>query len=233
MPTSRTLQTTRYGKSSSSRYLYGRGVPGSMRYYRGTAIGRDTPLYLRPRYSHTEAHVVQTPQAAFYLNATGGIGQINVVDQGDALSNRLATRIYMKDLMFRFAMTNLSQGTSSCTFAIVYDRQPLGVLPAISDIFDAPNVQSFQRLDTRDRFQVLYRKDMSFDGNSTMPTPSMGQILTAVVPIGRSTTYTVGVASGAIANVKTGALYFVYFGTGVSTNDTVIGSGTFRLVFSP
>lgn len=238
MPTSRYNRTFRYGgfSAGSTSQLYGRGVAGNTTTTVSTRglPGRETPLYVGVRQALTEAHVGDIAAAGYTFDATNtNVIHLNPIALGDGLTERHANRVFMTQLQIRGA---LSVGASSLfnsgTMLIVYDRQPAGALPVITDILDTAGITSFQNLSTRDRFSILWRHDFALEGTAAVPTADSTRRIDKVLLLNKYAAYTVGTTSGAIANVKSGGLYFVWFGNGAAAT-ALVGALGFRLVFSP
>lgn len=105
----------------------------------------------------------------FRLPATNSTILLNGVQTGAGFFNRVGSRIEMKNLHIRGNVNNKATATSGQgRLIIVYDRQPTGALPAISDILQARDqtgaattaTVSEINLDNRDRFTIV--RDMQF-----------------------------------------------------------------------
>lgn len=179
-------------------------------------------------------------------NTTSNILLLNGIQTGSGFFNRVGSRIEMKNLQLN-GFLGPQAGVSSTTptqlrVMIVYDRQPTGALPVISDIIQdrdqtgaaSTGGLSHINLDNRDRFSII--RDMRW----AMPTNTAGVL--SGVPSGVGAEWTVnefiklkglGVhfKSSAnpttIADIATGALYACFI---AETNDNrwVIEAG-FRL----
>lgn len=236
MPTSRYLRSFRYGGfAANRRTLFGRGVAGSSRnvYAR---VGREVPLYVPPSTGSdlTEAHVLTTASGAMTFDATGGIVLLNSISQGDGLANRHGNRIQMLQLQLR-GNANVVGGSilPQGFWAVVYDRQPTGALPALTLIYDAVNVNAFQALTTRDRFQILYRQDFQLEGANPAVTADSLRRFDRVVHLRKMSAYTVGTTTGTIADISTGALYLIWGGIDQGGGTAGVGTLNCRLVFTP
>lgn len=230
-PFSRTLYRRR--RVTGSRYSY--GVAGTNRFIRRSA-GRDIPLYLPPR-PRRFAEVHAYPQAEdaslhnIHFDTSGSIVHLNPIAKGDSLQERQGDRVFMLRLLLRGAFraqvaTEGSRSTAlslqNATFYVVYDRQPQGALPPITDIFDGAEPSSLQRLDTRDRFFILLRHQFQVEVGQIVDTAGTGYqpVVTSDsyrnvdwnIPISRAAVFTTAESSGAIANVRTGALYAIFVG---------------------
>lgn len=239
LPTSRYTRSFRYGGvSPASRQLFGRGVAGSSR-HAFARVGREVPLYINPRSRAelTEAHVYTgTTSSLTFADVANQLVLLNPVTQGTSLENRLASRITMLQLQVRgevrASYTNVALPIGF--WAIVYDRQPQGVLPAVTDIYETVSVDAFQVLGTRDRFQILYRQDFQLETNNSGPTSDGLRRYDRVVHFRLPTTFTTPGITGTIADIRTGALYLVYAGWDqVTGTNLATGRFSFRLMFAP
>lgn len=79
------------------------------------------------------------------LSTTGLVTLVNLMTEGAGPTNRVGRRIIMKSLLVHgFINMTSANGTAINggilgRIAVVYDRQPTGSLPALSDIFGATN----------------------------------------------------------------------------------------------
>lgn len=225
-------RSARYARSSY-RSRYSSGVAGSARRY-VAGVGREVPLYLPVRKSLSEAHVRTVDPATYNFNTTGDVQHLNVISTGDSLAARMGSRITMLQLQIRGTVkSNINTVVSSCALYIVYDRQPQGAVPAVTDILDTVSSNSFQKLETRDRFSILLRRRWSFEGSATVPTADTIRTVDSVLYMNRPTTYILASSSGAIADVRTGGLYAVFVGDTAAGSTALQGVLAFRLVFSP
>lgn len=228
-------RVTRVGAVRNARYLYGRGVAGSSRnaYAR---IGREVPLYLPPHglSSLNEAHYLDTSSGAMSFNTTGGIVHLNAIALGDDILQRHANRIMMFSV---HVIGQVQVGATSVIpqgfWSIVYDRQPQGALPAITDIYATASTNTFQRMDTRDRFSILYRQHFQLEGNATTPTADSLRRVDRIIHMRRQAAYTTGETSGDIQYVKTGGLYLVWLSSNAADTTAAAGVLQCRVVFAP
>lgn len=94
---------------------------------------------------------------------------LNGIQSGDAFYNRIGSRIEMKNLHIRGNINNAATSTvGGGRFLIVYDKQPNGAFPIISDILQSRDqtgaatttYSSEINLDNRARFAII--RDMQF-----------------------------------------------------------------------
>jgi len=169
-------------------------------------------------------------------NSASAIYLLNGIQTGAGFYNRVGSRIEMKNLQLNGFLGPNSAATSTTPtnlrVLIVYDRQPTGALPVISDILQdrdqlgaaSTGGLSHINLDNRDRFSIL--RDMRW----AVPTVTAG-VVTGVAP-GVGDTWTVNVFMKlkglgvhyksstnpcTIADIATGALYAAFV---AETNDS-------------
>jgi len=161
---------------------------------------------------------------------------LNGIQTGAGFFNRVGSRIEMKNLQINgFLGPNSASSSTTPTnlrFLIVYDRQPTGALPVISDILqdrDQAGVAttgglSHINLDNRDRFSIL--RDVRW----AMPTNTAGVLSGVSSGVGEPWTinlffklkglgvhYRSSSNPTTIADIATGALYAAWV---AETNDS-------------
>jgi len=182
-------------------------------------------------------------------NTASNIILLNGVQTGSAFFNRVGSRIEMKNLQFNGFLGPNTAATSTTPsnlrLLIVYDRQPVGALPVISDILQDRNQVgtaltgglSHINLDNRDRFTIL--RDMRW----TVPTVTAGVVTGISIGVGDTwcintfiklkglgTHYKSSSNPCTIADISTGALY-ACFVTETNDSDWVV-EADFRLRYN-
>jgi len=88
-----------------------------------------------------------------------GPNLLNPLSQGTTAQTRIGRKIRVKSIQLRYLWTQLaSNSIASMTnprILIIYDRNPAGALPAVTDILTANNILSFMNLNNTDRFMVI------------------------------------------------------------------------------
>lgn len=185
---------------------------------------------------------------SYRLPATNTVMLLNGVQTGAAFFNRVGSRIEMKNLHIRGSIINAATSTitSILRMIIVYDRQPTGALPAVTDILQSRDQTgtatnsgvSEINLDERDRYAIL--RDYQVYGP---PVTNTGGTLTAgpqfppgddssdvnifIKLKGLTTHFKSSSNPTTIADIATGALYALFV-TDVSDNTWQANVG-FRL----
>jgi len=159
--------------------------------------------------------VAGTEPAAF---ATG-MTEINDVQAGNAFYQRIGTKINIRSIMMRFKLTNTTvQATGLFTdqpahvrYMLVYDRQPNGAFPAITDILQnndsgAVTHGSSINIANRDRFSVLLDRNISLsEADSQTRWVSEYIVCPNLQTQFRSSAATIG-------DITTGSILFICFG---------------------
>lgn len=117
--------------------------------------------------SGTEIKAIDIPQTTYpFRNPTtaSNIVLLNGVQTGAAFYNRVGSRIEMKSIHIRGQVTNaITAVQGGVRMLLIYDRQPAGSLPVISDILQSRDQTgaaattgcSEINLDNRDRFAII------------------------------------------------------------------------------
>lgn len=180
-----------------------------------------------------ETGFVDTVSAVYACDTTGSVTLLNTVAQGASVNQRVSKKIKLKGLQVR---GNLQASTATtiadCAWMIVYDKRPVGTLPAIADILVSISTNALNNDANSGRFSILKRVDQVLIGNIT--TPATG--LEAVDQDGyldlkmRDTVYKAA-TTGAIADIEQGALYLVTLGNQAAGTAAASLSAAFRLRF--
>lgn len=222
---------SRYGRFRGNSYtvrrftrgIGGYGYPTAYRYIRGLPAGRRAPPssrgFLGPIQTRSELKFLNTPlQAAgpaVYPLVSNDVTNTNVIGlnllaQGTDFTNRIGRKVNVRSIQLTM---RIAQGTTPSDvvvrFMVVYDSQPNGAVPAISDILDtvAGPVNSFNNLNNRARFKTMLSFSTRLDDQS-FGTRDIRKYKACNLPV-------IYNASGAgVATVNTGAIWFF----GVSTN---------------
>jgi hypothetical protein len=172
-----------------------------------------------------ELKFVDVASAAYACDTTGSVTALNLVAQGDDVTNRQGRQITLKSCR---VLGKISGGITTtpvyCRVMLVWDSQPnSGAIATIAQIMAASTSISNPLLDNRERFTILRDWKMTLGGLSTTATQSFAMSpsnaeLDWYVPLkGIKTTYSGTTAT--IGVVATGALLLVTLG------DLAAGSG--------
>lgn len=119
---------------------------------------------------HTSASTSGSSSLA--LNSTGTILALNMIQAGSSMFNRIGRRLEMKSIRLNCQISVLGVTRASAQdygrIMIVYDRQPNGAYPAITDVIqdtdqtgaNVTNAYSGLNMNNRDRFVTIMDKRM-------------------------------------------------------------------------
>lgn len=171
---------------------------------------------------------------ASFMDATQAncIWPIGLVSAGTAYTDRIGSRVSWDWLHLRGAMNFLAPAGSAAgqayiiRLAIVYDRQPTGGRPLMSDIYSlhpgSSDTLDFATVENMDRFLILKEKFWVFPGNSgaTWATPSFVPPW-ATVPMGSDMMVDWKIDLKGLETI---------FGGGIDGNENNTRSGQFYMV---
>lgn len=238
--------------ASQSAYKAPRRVYVQRGGYTTVSIPRSMPVAQPIRYNQThiggEVKSVDVlgpagggTYAPFLCNATASIVALNLITAGSSMWNRIGRKVSMKSVYLRgyFGVTgnnNLAE-QQFVRITILYDKQPNGALPNISDIFqdqansatDSHNTSpnSGINLNNRDRFEVLADEERLLSGGNTSTGATASMTATAD-PMhlemfrklkGRETHYKADSTPGVIGDIATGSLILVTQGASTAGNE--------------
>jgi hypothetical protein len=111
---------------------------------------------------------------------------------------------------------------------VVQDKQTNGAALAITDVFNAVQVNSLQNIYNAERFRILY--DTRFMLNA-YGEPISQRVVNFEIPLNVLTTYNTGNA-GTVADINTNSLYLLVFGNvGAGATASTV-TGNVRLSFT-
>lgn len=174
---------------------------------------------------------------------------LNGISPGTGFNERVGRKFVIKSIQLRLHLSYRYMGDTSMAYGavpagilrvvLVWDKQPNGVTPAITDIFVTNNAQSMTNLDNRNRFNILMDKVYS--------TPNMAQGETNAVDdhcisLGGTvckkykkcnlTTINNAGAAGTVADITTGALWLVLLSDATANDNPTVHhhvAGTARI----
>lgn len=199
----------------NTRLARASGPVGTARRYVSRVV-REMPLYAPFSTARPEMKYTDVAQATYAADTTGTVTYLNRIDSniGGIDQGREGSRVILCGTQLRGAVVAGTTGTASkATIVLVYDRQPQGANPAITDIYESVSSNSFQLTSTRDRFSILGRWDYTLIGNSTTPTVGKEAFTIDLKTVYRKlSTYADTASTGPIANIRTGGLFLLTFG---------------------
>lgn len=188
------------------------------------------------RSGKPEKKVVDLGAASFAMDTTGSLTLLNGVAAGTDFTDRIGRKTKLSYVYVR-GIVNAQDASSGPTLGrllLVYDKQPAGALPAITDILTAATSVSQVNLNGRDRFVILADKQYAVGIISNTATQSFAGSPT-VHPVkiyrnlGLETIY--DGTTNAIADISSGALYLVTIGNQAAAAGATF-NGTTRVRFT-
>lgn len=158
------------------------------------------------------------------VNTNDDILVLNLVQQGTGSFNRVGRKIYLQSVRLNMWMRQVAQNNLTSVnwarIALVWDRQPTGVLASYDAIFantdqtgtDTPTLESSLRYDNTDRFKVLMDRRHEFQPGflQSMNLTTDSWILDEFVSLkGLETVYNATTSPAVIADISSGALLLV------------------------
>lgn len=169
-----------------------------------------------------EKKLVDTPSATYACDTTGSVTLINGCAQGTDFTNRVG-RKYTNVAVQLEGLVQIQDGTSGPTKArvmLVYDTQPNGALPAITDVLTAASSVSFMNLNNRDRFRVICDwNDVIGSIDTTATLAYADQVIKNVSIYRKVNLETINDGVGAtIADIQSGSIFLLTVGNTAAGN---------------
>lgn len=225
-------------------------VPGGQTKRVAPGSSRNAPVYAyqRPQVSARKlVHFNPLVSSTIDVNANSGSGLypsaqancvlLNGILQGDGLDARHANKAWMRDLQLGYK-AYIQPTATRYNVLVVYDRESRGVSPSLSDIFDVPtSLLTQQRVVNRERFDILFRKEMVMAPMKTYNGSGTTGFDTAVteadysfrVPINRMTFYSG--TSALLADILKGGLFLFFWASPAPDPSNMQVSVNYRLEF--
>lgn len=209
------------------------------------------PAVLITRPGETKG--VDTPLTVNAISTTAIFTLLNPTLQGTALQNRIGRKISLKSVGIR-GFIRQYQGGAAASFdylrcMLVYDRQPNGAAPVIADLLldvdstGAATTTSLSGLNlaNADRFKIIrdmYWKVDDTDGNVVGAQPACVTTdftrfaFKEYAKLNNMETHCNGGNAGTIADINTGALWFVTLGLAAGANSQYSAEFTARVRYT-
>lgn len=213
-----------------------RAAGGAMVMYRAPRVGyrpglRGTYRGLNRRgVASRETGYVDLASAGYAFDTTGSITLLATIAQGASTSQRVGKKVLYKSLQLRGSyFPNTTAVVNDCALLIVYDKRPTGSLPAITDVLNSANANSFNNDANSGRFRILKRVDFTLSGNSTTPATDSCIVEADFYLNLRRLPLTFKLAgTGAIGDIEEGALYAITVGTNAAGTTAASGTLAYR-----
>lgn len=174
------------------------------------------------------AHYVDLANAAYQLDTTGSVTLIATCAQGASQQQRVGKKGLWKSMQIRGSVYNNTAATiNDVAFLIVYDRDPTGSLPAVTAILDSADSRSFNNDSNSERFKIVRRFDFALAGNTTTFLSGASHVdIDTYIDLRSMPVVWGNLATGAIGDIKHGALYLVCVGMNAAgTNAATLACG--------
>lgn len=124
-----------------------------------------------------ELKLIDTAAAGYVCDTTGTVTLMNGVAQGTDFTNRIGRKYTNTSIQLEGSIQPLdtTTGPTKCRVMVIYDKQPNGSLPAITDVLTASTSNAFMNLNNRDRFIVIHQENVTIGGVSNVATQSFAQ----------------------------------------------------------
>lgn len=190
--------------------------------------GKAQQIKIKKSIGKSDAKFVDTAVATYALDTTGSITHVSIVPQGDTVNQRNGKAFRCTSCQVRGQINSNSATTvAQWAWAIVWDYHPNKALPAVTDILDSINANSYPKRENNERFKLCRYSHGVVAGNTT--TPATGREVNEVnefikLPKDAIAKCTTADTTGVIGNRIEGALYLISMG------DTAAGTGAAALI---
>lgn len=216
---------------------------------RAVATVSRVPLATRGyRPNAVELKVNDLGLAAYQVNTAGSMILLCNPQQGADMNARIGRQITVKSIYVRgyvrsFCSTLNASAVSSpsqlCRMILIYDAQPNGALPIVTDILNAAHPSSHLNLNNRDRFKILADKTYCIDpmtlpaGGLPVNATGVGVQCRLVKKFKRcNLNVTFNGSTGNISDINTGAILMMWIGNAVGSTNHCIAELSTRVRYS-
>lgn len=214
-------------------------VNSSMKRQRGYSTASTRPPKRRRLAKRTLATTSRTIPRSFELkykdtglntyvaNTTGQFVLLNGIGQGTDADDRVGRKLVIKNIQIRAmirtegseTMGASSQPASIVQMLLVWDKQPNGAAPLITQLLEHAHPVSPIKMDNRDRFRILARKTWTIGAYIRSNTATQSLITTAqnqthmkcYKKVNLETIYN-SVSAADITTITSGALWMIWLG---------------------
>lgn len=149
--------------------------------------------------------VAGTEPAAAYT----GLTEVNCIQQGATVANRIGNKVVIRSLHLKINIAAAAAVVSTVRVMCVYDKQPNGAFPAITDVLlDQPagvaTAMGGLNIANKSRFQVLRDQFVSVDAAQSLLIP-LNMYMKGRWEV------EFGANAGNIGDFRTGAVYVIIF----------------------
>lgn len=215
---------------------------------------RNAPYPGQMRRLGKEKKSIDLPFNVYAIDTTGVFTPINLIRTGSTFNNRIGRKIELKSVRVDGMLDVIRASTEKdyIRIMIVYDRQPTGALPAISDLLqdtdqatqNSTNSLSHPNVNNVDRFSILRDYRIIPPMISSFTSAAVYTVQNDIDPIsptykidcyvklkGLLTQYKADSAPAVIGDIATGTLYLVTVGALSSGQEAYQLQANIRLRF--
>jgi len=180
--------------------------------------------------------VIDTAQASYACDTTGTVTLLSGVATGTDFTNRIGRKVVFKSFLIQ-GLVNIQDNTVAANLSrvmIVYDTQPNGALPAVTDVLLASDATAPLNLNNRDRFRVLMDKRYVTGVTDNTATQAIADRTVAgpLVKYKKINLETIfDGTTAAIADIQSGSIFLLTIGTATAGAATILRA-TIRLRFN-
>lgn len=198
------------------------------------------------RPNNVERKVNDTGFVQYNVNTTGNFTLLANPAVGANFNERIGRKITLKSVFIRGLLTfqnaiewNANQVSAAqlARFMLVWDTQPNGAIPAITDVLNTNEAASQLNLNNRDRFRILSDREWALGPFQTGAGTSMVAGDKCSVPFKKYKKLNLemifnGNSTGTIADINSGALYMLWIGSLPTGTTDLVFRGTTRVRYS-
>lgn len=225
------MKRQRESHSTSGKKKSGSGKPKKT-----TKVSKEVAAAVKA-VVHAEAKknagYVDLAYGTYALDTTGTIALVATIAQGAGVQQRIGKKASYKSVQVRgICYSGTGTTVADSSVMLVYDREPAGALPAITDILNTATSQSFLNDVNSKRFRIMRRWDFAFAGASGTPTSASVHQVDEWIDMKNLPVQFKAAATGAIGDIAAGALYIVTVGNTAAGATAPIGNLGFRTRFT-
>lgn len=170
------------------------------------------------------------------MDATGSIQLIATIPQGAGTKQRVGKKITLTSMQMRgYIYNNTAAALNDVAYMIVYDKRPTGAMPLITAILNDTKPSAMNNDDNASRFQILKRVDAMLIGNTGSPetlTTAAAKSADWWLSLKNRPCEFGSLATGAIGDITTGALYLVSVGNNATGTTAASLAGWIRVKYN-
>lgn len=244
-----------YSLSRNARPAGVRGFwPGTRGSFRRVTNYRRVPRLglIRNTYTIPEKKFADSTQINSVVSNTGGVLLVNGLQQGTGSTTRIGQQVVWRSLHFKFYIDgrsintttpNANDWTTKVRVMLVWDTQPNGLTPTISDVLESAGtgtgiVSSLNKANGA-RFKILFDRRYTAQHTWYVPGPppaiSLGNPSAnydeVYLKMNHRTDYA-NTSAGTVADIKTGALFLISLSDTATTDEYPFFSFWLRLRYT-